>query len=160
MCMQEVQGRGEKHFCVCQEDGFRETEKEREPRKGSCEVHPLWVVIKTPLYLCCGQLDIYDGKIWITWTKEYKISFNWPGKERLLLSTVAVERYSRSWKFNVLCSGSDLPSYALLSSFQSHIYLSQFPSDAHSPCLVLKNPDKLLEHLLPQAALHLWKFVL
>lgn len=42
----EVQG-GEKSFCGFQEDWFRETEKERELRKGSSGAHPLQVMIKT-----------------------------------------------------------------------------------------------------------------
>lgn len=46
----------------------------KQPRKGGFEAHPLWAVIKTPLYLCCGQLEIYNGKVWITWRLRRKRS--------------------------------------------------------------------------------------
>jgi len=42
-------------------------------------------------------------------TKEEKISFKQPDKERSCVSALAIERYSSSSKFSVFCSGVGLP---------------------------------------------------
>lgn len=136
----------------------------KQPRKGGFEAHPLWAVIKTPVYLCCGQLEIYDGKVWITWRLRRKRSASSSQGRRDHLCQHWQLKGTAETENSLPCAQEEVCLLSRSHRSSSCIYIYSGSHLMHR--LSLKKAGKLLERLLeplttcPTLQYTGWKFVL